>query len=78
MLFHESASNRSASPPIAAEVDEHPDEPGFLVRAAGREGPPRLRRSHKRVLDQVAGLIPGGNEAPCQMIEPLMVNMGLF
>jgi len=43
-----SFSHRGPAPLVAANVDEHPDEPGFLVRGARRHRCGRRGRAQER------------------------------
>ncbi len=65
--------HRGLPPAIAADIDEHADQPGFLVRGAERDGSGGLRRAQKRLLHEIAGIVGAPRQPPGQPEQPLVV-----
>ena len=74
-LFLVPSSNGRFSPLVAPKVDEHADQPRFLVCRADWNGRDRARGLEECVLDEIPRSIGGWNKAPRQAVQPLVVGV---
>ena len=68
-------AHRLLAPSIAADIDQDPDQPRFLVRHARGDGLWRARRAQKGLLDDVAGVVRRSGQAAGEAVEADMVSV---
>ena len=74
-LFLVPSSNGRFSPLVAPKVDEHADQPRFLVCRTDWNGRDRARGLEECVLDEIPRRIGGWNKAPRQAVQPLVMGV---
>ncbi len=72
---HRPHMDRGVPPVVAADVDQHTDQPGFLAGHAARNALGRARHAQKRLLDEVGGIIRAPGQAPRQPEQTLMMGV---
>ena len=66
---------RGLPPSIAADVDQHANQPRFFVRRSRRHRAGRTRRPQKGLLDQVAGIVSVAGQSAGETIEPPLMGV---
>ena len=68
-------AHRRATPPVAADVDQHANQPRFLMRRTERHRADRLRGAQIGVLNQIAGVFRVLRQPPRQPVQALVVRV---
>src|SRR6478672_2472256 len=68
-------SDSRLPPAITTDVDQHANEPRFLVRDADRNRPRRSGGAQERLLHEIARVFGATRQAPSQLEQALMMEI---
>ena len=67
--------HRRVPPVVAADIDQHPDQPGLFAGRSVRDALRRPRHAQKRFLDEIGGIVRTPRQPPRQPEQALMVRV---